>query len=280
MELSEIYQKHCRPLDPISTGLKHSLPYQADIKAVIFDIYGTLFITGCGDISISSASQKEEVLRSILADFFDVRIKGNEFLTENLISVISREHRHSNEKGVLCPEVEVRDLWSEILNDYNLSSSEIEQLATHYEAMVNPTWPMPGLEATLSHLVQKEVKLGIISNAQFYTPYLFDSFLGKSVEELGFDPNLSLYSYQHLQAKPGVYLFQKLAEALEAKGILPHQTLYVGNDMRNDITPAHSVGFTSVLFAGDMRSLRGRAGENLPAPDAVVTELIQILDLF
>ncbi|MEQ8837627.1 MAG: HAD family hydrolase, partial [Lacipirellulaceae bacterium] len=62
--------------------------------------------------------------------------------------------------------------------------------------------------------------------------------------------------------------------------ITPAETLYVGNDMRNDIWPAAKVGFKTALFAGDERSLRLREDEpnrdQRPEPDAVVTELDQL----
>lgn len=41
-------------------------------------------------------------------------------------------------------------------------------------------------------------------------------------------------------------------------GIESSQTLYVGNDMLNDIYPAQQLGLKTAFFAGDQRSLRKR----------------------
>jgi putative hydrolase of the HAD superfamily len=56
--------------------------------------------------------------------------------------------------------------------------------------------------------------------------------------------------------------------------------LYVGNDMRNDIVPAASVGFNTALFAGDQRSLRLRESDadcRNVTPDVIVTDLRQLI---
>jgi putative hydrolase of the HAD superfamily len=65
-------------------------------------------------------------------------------------------------------------------------------------------------------------------------------------------------------------------------GIEPPQTLYVGNDMLKDITPASRIGFRTALFAGDARSFRMRENDERVKdfqPDLVVTELTQLLQV-
>ena len=50
--------------------------------------------------------------------------------------------------------------------------------------------------------------------------------------------------------------------------------------MRNDIYPAHAIGFQTALFAGDRRSLRLRADDARCAdlkPDLVLTDLEQLI---
>ena len=123
--------------------------------------------------------------------------------------------------------------------------------------------------------------MGIISNAQFYTPLFMEWFLGRPMTDLGFDPELMIYSYQQQQAKPSLSLFRLAAARLKNKRIPEKAVIYLGNDMLNDIYPAHTVGFNTALFAGDARSLRLRAKDprckNL-SPDLIITELLQILD--
>ena len=71
-------------------------------------------------------------------------------------------------------------------------------------------------------------------------------------------------------------------EQLALYGVTPGQTLYLGNDMLNDIWAAAQVGFKTVLFAGDARSLRLREDRDQTrnlSPDAVITELNQLAQL-
>jgi putative hydrolase of the HAD superfamily len=155
-------------------------------------------------------------------------------------------------------------------------------LAVEFEARANPVWPMPGLQPCLDELVRRGLILGLISNAQFFTPSLFSALIGKTLDELGFAAGLRYYSYEHRHAKPSDWMYRLASKRLASQGIHPTEVLYIGNDMRNDVLPATQVGFRTALFAGDTRSLRLR--ENDPSlgktkPDAIILDLLQILDL-
>lgn len=140
---------------------------------------------------------------------------------------------------------------------------------------------MPGFQAILDTLKAEHFRLGIISNAQFFTPTLFKVLSGKSLESLGFDEGGCLWSYRLLEAKPSIALYQKSAVYWEfVHGINPGEVLYVGNDLLNDIWPAQKVGFKTALFAGDARSLRMHESDARIAgveADLVITELNQMV---
>jgi putative hydrolase of the HAD superfamily len=122
--------------------------------------------------------------------------------------------------------------------------------------------------------------LGIVSNAQFYTPLMLEGFLDSSLDDLGFDAECCAWSYRLLEAKPSTRIYEEALAGLErVHGIEPSEVLYVGNDLRNDIWPASLTGCRTALFAGDARSLRLR--EDDPrctgvVPDRIVTDLRQI----
>ena len=279
-KLVEIVKSGASPLAPFPTKLTPHLPKFDNIQAIAFDIYGTLFISGSGDIGISTANQREEVLREILAEHFSFTPPTDKTLTGQLLKLIKEEHSSAQKEGITFPEVEIRDLWATLINRYStFSGDQIEELALRYETAINPVWPMPNLSNTLAEIHTRGLKLGIVSNAQFYTPYLFPAFLDKSMEDLHFSADLCVYSYQEHQAKPGMFLYEKLRQKLSKRKISPENVLYVGNDMRNDIAPAKQLEFKTVLFAGDQRSLRLREEMNLPQPDATVTDLSQIIEL-
>ena len=65
-------------------------------------------------------------------------------------------------------------------------------------------------------------------------------------------------------------------------GIALEETVYVGNDMLNDIYCAKQAGCKTVLFAGDQQSLRLRENDErclAIEPDAVVSSLSQLLEI-
>jgi putative hydrolase of the HAD superfamily len=165
-------------------------------------------------------------------------------------------------------------------SDLRPTRDVIEALAIEYECRVNPTWPMPDLLPMLAALRQRGIKLGIISNAQFFTPLLFEALTDRTLAQLGFDEALCVYSFDRLEAKPSTALYERAAARLrERENIQPAQTLYLGNDMLNDITPARQVGFRTALFAGDKRSLRLRSDDLRIAgirPDRTITALASL----
>jgi putative hydrolase of the HAD superfamily len=153
------------------------------------------------------------------------------------------------------------------------------EFALRYECLVNPVYPMPSLGFVLEDVQNAGLSMGIVSNAQFFTPLLFEAFLGKGIKELGFAEELCVFSFLVGEAKPSARLFEIPRDILLDRGIDPESILYVGNDMLNDILCAKDAGFRTALFAGDSRSLRLREGDGRVRdcePDWIITSLDQL----
>jgi putative hydrolase of the HAD superfamily len=191
---------------------------------------------------------------------------------------IEQEHAEALRRGIDFPEVDIVRVWQTLLGVGDLQ--RLKSFILEYELMVNPVYPMPGLNTLLSTCRARRMPMGIISNAQFYTPYILEWFLGSSLEKSGFNPRLIFLSYRFGHAKPSMFMFQRAAEELSRIGIPVEEALYVGNDMLNDIRPASVVGFKTALFAGDGRSLRPRESDDRCwglTPDLIVTDLRQLI---
>jgi putative hydrolase of the HAD superfamily len=271
---------YIEPLSPLPTSLNPKGNLKEKIKCILFDIYGTLFISGSGDIGIArQQSQPAQKLKDLLNRY---HIKRNpQIIVNDFFSTIDMEHKRLKNEGVDFPEVEIDRIWMQVL-DFEKQET-VQDFAVEYELIVNHVFPMPNLQKMLSTCKKSKVLMGIISNAQFFTPYLFSWFLNSNPEALGFEPDLIFYSYISGHAKPSPFMFEAASQKLKDLGIFANSVLYIGNDMLNDILPAKTVGFKTALFAGDARSLRLR--ENYPkcrniSADLVITDLIQILDLF
>lgn len=285
---SDIITHLSSPLEPRATGVAPRLSDLTDIHAVLVDIYGTLLISGSGDVGVHSDSQPSQALSDAMAAVELPALPDPDAGVAMLHEVIRVHQEQHRLEDIVYPEVDISMVWQDVLNrfcdegwiDVVLTRQQRERFAVEYECRVNPVWPMPGMEETIQSLRESGRFLGTISNAQFFTPLLFPALCGQSLEELGFHAGLQYFSYRYLRAKPGEFLYSQAADTLRTMGIEPEQTLYVGNDMLKDILPASRTGFKTALFAGDARSFRMRENDDRVSevqPDLVVTGLTQLL---
>lgn len=286
-------------LTPIPTHLKPRLKAPKSIRAVLFDIYGTLLISGGGDIGharlnpegSSTSHTEHKGIVEIREIFEDCGYKVSGRLNANLVDdrlrqEITGRHRQLHTEGIEHPEVDIRDIWKKTLKglweDKLLlkppSTSSVDLLALRYELAISPVWPMPGFPAIIRELRDIGLRAGIVSNAQFYTPLILQAICGKTISQIGFEDNLCSWSYKLSEAKPSISIFKPPLAQLGRDQIRASEVLYVGNDMLNDIATASGVGCKTVLFAGDRRSLRLR--ESSPRakiePDMIITRLSEL----
>lgn len=279
MEFQHLFERYVQPLYPISTGEIPGGSLRSNAACVLFDVYGTLFISGSGDTGVFR--NRNDLPDRLIALFREYRPwEHPQRILESFYAAIQAYHRELRGQGVDFPEVDIEAVWARALNWKDRNRSR--ELALAFELVSNPVYPMPHLQDMLAACRRASIRMGIISNAQFYTPLLFSWFLGAPPTDLGFDPRLVFYSYQSRHAKPSRVMFETAARRLADLSIPAHSVLYVGNDIRNDIQPARKIGFQTALFAGDRRSLRRRAedpGCRDTAPDVVITDLAQIIHL-
>lgn len=279
-ELLERIRALSKPLEPRPTEMGTRLVQLEGIEAVLFDIYGTLFISAAGDIGVGLAVDSDLAFRSAM-ETVGLPPRGEAAM---LTEAIEEEHARKRALGIEYPEVDIIDIWNRVLMKLGVpaAGSTLRRLALEYELRVNPVWPMPGLAEILTGLRRKGMRLGLISNAQFFTPLLFPAFLDRSLDDLGFVSDFCIFSWQLGEAKPSRYLFDLAATALNASAIPSERVLYLGNDCLNDLWPAGQVGFCTGLFAGDARSLRLREGDPRCSdvkPDCVFNHLEEILQV-
>ncbi len=288
-----LFRAHFRRLEIVPTGEQPALAPLPDVRAVLLDIYGTLVMSACGEVGTVATSAEAVVAALASAGVaIDDEAHGRRIANagaRQLVASISQWHAQWRAQGVEHPEVDIRRVWESVIDELiaqkllpsGARQADHERVAVHYEARVNPCWPMPGARRCLEKLRAAGRRLGIISNAQFFTPAMITALFGKSLSELGVDSGLRYYSFELGEAKPGDRLARLAAEGLRGRGIAAHQVLAIGNDMLNDVRPAHDVGFRTGLFAADARSLRWRATDPRLAglrPDIVLTDWSQLTE--
>ena len=269
------------PMEPIPTGVETRASKPEGIKAVLFDVYGTLLVCGAGDVGTSlpdlQASDMDALFRHCgMANPFG----PSENIAAALKKCIIDHHEIDRRNGLDYPEVDIREIWSEVLADSvsggrTMEGHIAEEFALRYEMAVNPVWPMPNFPDIVEKLSESGLRVGIVSNAQFYTPLLLEGFAGRTLTDIGFESRLCAWSYVEGLAKPSARLFTGPLKALDGMGISPPEVLYVGNDMLNDVQTAANWNCQTCLFAGDRRSLRLREGDKRVQAEAdiIVREL-------
>ena len=281
------------PLTPITVDHGTRLKKLPGIKCIAFDFYGTMFISGVGDIGIDEdqKEESEEIFRESLsqAGFTVKNLSSGSAGLQILQNKLEKHVNKAKEEGITYPEPEIREVWEDTLAELTdkslitgaVNESTVARFAIEFEFRINSIWPVPNLADILEKLKKRGLKLGIISNSQFYTPLAFEAIIGKSPETFGFNKDLLVWSFECGCKKPGKKFYGEFISRIHKQGMDPTEILYVGNDINKDIIPAKKLGMYTALFVGDSRSIRHEESEieNLSfAPDLVINDLSQIHD--
>ncbi len=281
-------------LDPIPTKTPVKCDKDSAIKSLVFDIYGTLIISASGDIDKAefSGQHLEKALKYSGVEWDDT-VNKEKLMQQILHDFFAEVSRQQQESHHPYPEIDILQVWSNLIVQYQekgiikTKDLQLKQLAFHFELLSNKVFPMPGMKKIIQEFYKRKLPLGIVSNAQFYSPMLMNYFLIDELVEGAnihyFDPDISVYSYKEGRSKPDTFLYEKLAASLDEKYQLkPAEVLYIGNDMLKDIYPAKQIGFKTVLFAGDKRSLRLREDDDRvqqTKPDYSIEHLEQLFKI-
>lgn len=251
------------------------------IKAVVFDIYGTLIHSAAGDINIDSCRENT---------YFCVNELGLKISHQNINTllkayILMKHTEMRNTQSIQYPEIDAIQMWKNISKDKafpldELTDTQAALCAVSYEIYNNPSCEMPFAMSVLESLHNKGVMLGIVSNAQFYTPLFLQAIFQKYPLWNALRFPVQVWSYQMKEAKPSSQLFQRMLDEYAQLNIHAHEIVYIGNDKRNDIAPPQSLGIRTLLFAGDSLSYRPRRDDptiNAIHPDAIITTLEEIL---
>lgn len=296
MEFIEDLLINLKEIEPVYTGVEPDYKRDASIKAIVFDIYGTLLVSASGDIE--QALMSENILKEALESANITLNTEDENALKHILDdfeyTIQVCHQSSRNNDIPYPEIDILTIWEIVLlhaRRKNLVSfgddMDTMRMTCVFEFMSNRVYPMPNMKEVINKLWDKKIPLGIVSNAQFYTPVVMNYFLHQNytLNEFieGFQKDLSVFSYKLGKGKPDTYLFNELIDPLKKSyGLRPDEVLFVGNDMLKDIYTSKQLGFKTVLFAGDQRSLRWRKEDrrvNGLKPDHVITDLTQLLEI-
>lgn len=210
------------------------------LRAVIFDVYGTLMQVG------PPPRDADPQWRDLFqATFQSEPPLGRLEFAVACNRAISLRHSAAHARGIAKPEI----LWSSVVAEVLPKLGKLDAAAqadfVFRQIQIGRSISLaPGAAPTLRWLLDKRCTLGIASNAQAYTLKELDAALKTGGLQLNvFDRELCYWSFQNGFSKPDPHGYQMLRIRLEARGINPNQILMVGDRIDNDVAPARLQGF-------------------------------------
>ncbi|MGM0444687.1 MAG: HAD family hydrolase [Fibrobacterota bacterium] len=278
-----------------------------EIKAVIFDVYGTLVDYWHG--GVEGPEYKARYLQSVFrrtAEYFgftetlrtiNPAMAPEKTLFDFYHNLIGMKHEEMHKKNRSFPEIQIEDIWGIILsilenNGYvrtgyigDVSKEDAALcMAYYYNFFALGRGLFPYVTDALKGLEDKNIRVGILSNAQFYTPLDLTFFLRHQsdgrimdINEV-FDVDLSFFSYVYGVAKPSELLFDRLTSALHEVQIDPGEALFVGNDLELDIMAGAAAGLKTGLFTGRRESTYYHGREREVVPDITFSSYADLPD--
>ena len=244
-------------------------------RVILFDVYGTLLCPQVGDLDDQARLASGEASFITTAERFgfsqDVGIKWHRWFFE----AIAKEHKELKEQGIAPAEVQVDEIWADLVERVGdkPTSNQARKMAAYREMMANPVRPFSGAAETLKQLKQSGMRLGIVSNSQYYTMPILGANLELDLNDI-FEPELTFLSFRLGFSKPSPYFFRLVRTAVLHLGFRPEEVLVVGNDSENDIAAAEAHGLQALLFYGNDLCVRfGKVGRQ----GAVITNYEDLL---
>jgi putative hydrolase of the HAD superfamily len=216
-----------------------------NLRAVIFDVYGTLFEVG--PAPADAAARWERLWHDRFAA--EPRLTLPQF-SAACDEIIARENALARSRGIPHPEVCWPAVAAEVLPELRACpSTERDEFLFQQACLWHTARLAAEAPATLRALRERGLLLGIASNAQAYTVRELQEVLAPHYLDLSlFKPDLCFWSFEHGFKKPDPHVFQILTARLAGRGIHPAETLMIGDLLDNDIVPAQACGWQTWLL--------------------------------
>lgn len=276
------------------------------IKAVAWNIYGTLLRITDGDLLLLSDQQirMQVALEKTIQEFnmwqSMTRKSGApwEYLFAQYKDVLEEMQLTVPAKKGDVGQVSSTKLWRKLISrleqkDYQYdvdfygdADEYAEKVAFFFHSCLQGVAEMDKAALVVKAVAEAGIVQGLLSDGQSFTlTQLLRAFQASTkLPPVGrlFAAGCVVLSFDVGVRKPSRTLFSTAAEGFAQHGLEPSEVLYVSSRWPDDLTVAKQTGFRTALFAGDKNSLRASAEELLTSdlrPDRLLTELTQVRNL-
>jgi FMN phosphatase YigB (HAD superfamily) len=278
----------------------------AGIKAVVWNLYGTLLRVTDGELLLSHHTElrMQVALEKTIGEFnmWNSMTRKPGAPWEHILP----RYRAALEDIELTAKVAPGDFghangssaWRRILEMlgqkeyqydkafYGSLDQLSEKIAYFFQLCLQGVEAAPNATAALTAVSQSGLVQGLLTDAQPFTLIQALRAFGQQgklppLNEL-FDPACLILSCQLGVRKPSPTLYDTCLQRFAEKGIQPGEILYVGNRLQSDLAVAKQLGIKTALYVGDKLSLQASSAEikhKVLRPKRLLTDLKQISNI-
>ena len=288
--------------DPDPPKAKPHLKTLPGLRAVLWNVYGTLLVISEGELKFEVANDYivEVALEKTIHEFKMWNSMSRKpgqpsaYMREIYLKGLN-ELRMAPSPGEKHPEILTERVWENIIKklfqkEYTFDAVKYgglndfsKKVAYFFHASLQGTACYPAAAEALRAVADAGLTQGLLADAQCFTTVqlqrgLYRQDVEANLEEL-IPPARRWMSHERKARKPSENLFRSALRTLAEEGIEPGAVLHVGSSLTRDIAPAKKLGLRTGLFAGDRTSLAATAEQlkdPLFRPDVMLTELSQV----
>ncbi|MGE5378798.1 MAG: HAD-IA family hydrolase [Bacteroidota bacterium] len=236
------------------------------IDAVLFDMGGTLRRT-----ARRTRTEKYQILQQIM-DLIGAPSSVEEF-SRRLSRRAKAYKRWAEETHI---ELRESDLWTQwMLPDF--PADQVQPLAVQLNQLYREALGLrvifPESRDVILELFRRGYRLGLVSNT---TSSVEVPALLKELQISGCFETVILSTVVG-KRKPDPAILQ---DATERMGVQPEHCAYIGDRIDRDVAVARTAGFSTAIILRDPRQPKLEKGETRLAPDHVIRNLRELLDIF
>jgi FMN phosphatase YigB (HAD superfamily) len=294
------------PPDPVSAKARPHLKKLHGVKAVLWNVYGTLLSISGGELWFTHPQPfaMQVALDKTVQEF---KMWGSmsrrpgqpgEYLGDQYEQALLKQRMASGTGHEKLPEVASELLWQSLIKllcqkEYSWDVPRLGSLneftrkvAYFFHRSLQGTACYAGAADAMLTVGSRGLRQGLLADAQPFTAVQLQRGLAEQVPAIRLDDllddGLRFLSCEMRGRKPSERIFRKLQAALREQDLEPEQVLHVGNSLTRDLAPARRLGMRTALYAGDKNSLQAtpeQVKEPASRPDVLLSELTQIAEV-
>lgn len=288
---------------PTPVKARPTLAPLPDVKAVLWDVYGTLLRTPDGAFTLFPEPELRlhVALEKTIQEFnmWNSMYRKPGPPWQSLI----QQYRDYAERLRMLPtkrkgdftDVNLVHIWRAVLDrlfdkDYTYDSATLgdadelsEKIAWFFHRNLQATIARPGALEAITELAERGVLQGVFADGQPFTLLqltrdLQRQGLSKAIYEF-FPAGRNLLSWKMGIRKPSQSLYQQAIMQLQDSGVQPHEILHISCRLQTDLVPAKAAGLKTALLAAEKTGLEAASKfikDPQTRPDRLLTEMSQI----